>query len=116
MLLTHTGRKSGKQYTIPVAYLRDGESILANAMSSRENWYQNIQQNPTVTLEIRGEHITAQAEAIHDAAEVAHVLLVYKRAQPRSYGFFGVASDLSPEEVAQSPELRVKFVRFHPMK
>jgi deazaflavin-dependent oxidoreductase (nitroreductase family) len=116
MLLTHTGRKTGKQYAIPIAYLRDGETILANAMSSEDNWYHNIQQNPSVTLEIKGERIPARAEALHETGEVAKALAVYQRKQPRVYGFFGVPREMPPEAAACSPKLRVKFVRFHPGK
>jgi hypothetical protein len=39
MLLTFTGRKSGRRYTIPVRYLREGETLLTLTDSP---WWRNL--------------------------------------------------------------------------
>src|SRR5947209_13860902 len=41
ILITLTGRKSGKKYTIPVSYIRDGDKLLM--ISQREHsWWKNL--------------------------------------------------------------------------
>ena len=56
MLLTTTGRKSGKPRTKPVLYLRDGENVVVVAskagMSHHPLWYLNLEANPNVEIEI----------------------------------------------------------------
>ena len=40
ILVTITGRKSGKKYTIPVSYIRDGDTLLV--ISQREHtWWKS---------------------------------------------------------------------------
>ena len=41
LLLTFTGRKSGKRHTTPVAYLKEGETLLMTADSP---WWKNLRR------------------------------------------------------------------------
>ena len=56
LLLNTTGRKSGKQYTTPLAYRTDGDRLIvvaANVGASRSpDWYHNLVVNPRVMVEI----------------------------------------------------------------
>ena len=56
MLLTTTGRKSGRTRTAPLIYLEDGENLVvaaSKAGSARQPlWYRNLQANPDVEVEI----------------------------------------------------------------
>ena len=67
VLLTHTGAKSGKTYTTPLVYSRDGDRvvIIASKAGSDTNpdWYHNLRAHPEVTLEIGGEKFQARAKA-----------------------------------------------------
>jgi len=58
MLLTTTGRKSGKQRTIPVAYVRDGEKVVAVSSNvgrkTAANWPKNLLADPRASIEISG--------------------------------------------------------------
>jgi len=117
MIVTHTGRKTGTRYTNPIAYARDTDTFLAFSISGTASWYHNVQKNPEVTLEIKGERMQARAKLVSDSAEVAKVLDVYKRTHRNQYRrYFGVPLDMPSEVAARSPNLRAKFVRFHPMK
>ena len=53
MLLTTTGRKSGKQHTIPVAYVRDGKKVVAVSsnvgLQTAANWPKNLLADPRGT-------------------------------------------------------------------
>ncbi|MBI5668503.1 MAG: nitroreductase family deazaflavin-dependent oxidoreductase [Chloroflexi bacterium] len=117
MIITHTGRKSGRQYSTPIGYVREGDSILAFTLGGTSQWYKNIQQNPEVTLTIQGKPIPAHAEPINDVDEVAQVLDIYKREQPKRYEqFFGVPLGMPSAEAARSPNLRARYVRFRPVR
>jgi deazaflavin-dependent oxidoreductase (nitroreductase family) len=71
LLLTMTGAKSGKTYTIPLAYSKDGNRlvVIASYAGSPTNpsWYHNLRAHPTVTVELGGEKF--QARAVFTSAE-----------------------------------------------
>src|SRR5215213_1728507 len=53
LLFTYTGRKSGKAYTTPVNYLRDGDTLLV--VSSCEHiWWKNLRAGAPVAVRVRG--------------------------------------------------------------
>jgi deazaflavin-dependent oxidoreductase (nitroreductase family) len=65
VLLTTTGAKSGKTYTTPLVYSKDGNRyvIIASMAGAPNNpdWYHNIKAHPSVTLEIGTEKFKAKA-------------------------------------------------------
>jgi deazaflavin-dependent oxidoreductase (nitroreductase family) len=65
VLVTVTGAKSGKTYTTPLVYSKDGDRfvIIASMAGAPNNpdWYHNIKANPAVTLEIGTERFQAKA-------------------------------------------------------
>ena len=65
ILLTHTGAKTGKSYTTPLVYSRDGDRIVVIASKAgapnNPSWYHNLVAHPTVTLEIGTESFKAKA-------------------------------------------------------
>ncbi|NUW43572.1 nitroreductase family deazaflavin-dependent oxidoreductase [Nonomuraea rhodomycinica] len=68
VLLTTTGRKSGKQVTTPVMYLKDGERVIVIASYAGADhhpaWYHNLVANPEVTAEVGTETYRARAEVV----------------------------------------------------
>ncbi len=56
LLLTTTGRKSGKARTAPLLYLRDGERLVVVASYGGDDrapaWFHNLVADPQVTVEI----------------------------------------------------------------
>ncbi|MBM5810458.1 MAG: nitroreductase family deazaflavin-dependent oxidoreductase [Gammaproteobacteria bacterium] len=68
MLITFTGRSSGRVYTTPVRYLRSGDAIWA--FTSVENqWWRNLGNGAPVRLRLQGSEHAYRAEAITDAPE-----------------------------------------------
>ncbi len=65
MLLTTTGRKTGKPRTIPVVYVTDGGRYIiaaAYAGSAQDpTWWLNLQQNPVAELEVLRQKIKVRA-------------------------------------------------------
>jgi deazaflavin-dependent oxidoreductase (nitroreductase family) len=115
MVITVVGRKSGEAYTIPLGYLRDGDSILALNIGGVSNWYKNVQVNPDVTLEIKGETIKARCELVTDPAERAKVFEHYKSERVSNFErLFGVPITASVDELITARDGCV-FVRFHPL-
>jgi deazaflavin-dependent oxidoreductase (nitroreductase family) len=56
VLLTHTGARSGRRYTSPVAYLADGDRLVVfganGGRPTHPGWYHNLVANPAVTVEV----------------------------------------------------------------
>jgi deazaflavin-dependent oxidoreductase (nitroreductase family) len=65
LLLTTVGAKSGKPYTTPVMYLRDGERLAIFATHggspTHPDWYHNLVAHQTVTVEVGTETFEALA-------------------------------------------------------
>jgi deazaflavin-dependent oxidoreductase (nitroreductase family) len=68
LILTTTGAKSGKPFTTPLAYLRDGDRLLVFASKGGDpkhpDWYLNLVANPEVTVEADGETFKARATSL----------------------------------------------------
>jgi deazaflavin-dependent oxidoreductase (nitroreductase family) len=58
VLLTHTGAKSGKSRSTPLAYFTDGDDVILIASRGGHHdhpgWYHNVTANPEVELWTRG--------------------------------------------------------------
>lgn len=71
LLLTTTGRKTGKRHTTPVMYQRDGERLVIFASKggapTNPDWYHNLVAHPTVTVEVGTETFEAQTSVARDA-------------------------------------------------
>lgn len=55
--ISYTGRKSGKRFTLPVAFRRqdDGTIIVGVAASGQKTWWRNFQPGPTpMTITLDG--------------------------------------------------------------
>jgi deazaflavin-dependent oxidoreductase (nitroreductase family) len=75
VLLTHTGRRSGKRFTTPLLHLRDGEDLLVAAshggVDAEPQWWLNLQDTPYAEVEVRGERWAVVAEALPEAERIA---------------------------------------------
>ena len=54
LLITFTGRKSGKVYSTPVQYIRDGDTLTVFTYRNPV-WWHNLRDGATVELLVRGE-------------------------------------------------------------
>jgi deazaflavin-dependent oxidoreductase (nitroreductase family) len=65
LLLTVTGRKSGKPHTAPLIHLRDGDDYVVVASKGgwphHPLWYQNLQANPEVTVQVGRQKLAMTA-------------------------------------------------------
>lgn len=63
MLITFTGRKSGKTYTTPVQYHQKGDIVIFLTPNSR-TWWKNLKNAAPVQLIIQGKEYNAATESI----------------------------------------------------
>jgi deazaflavin-dependent oxidoreductase (nitroreductase family) len=65
LLLTTTGRKSGRSHTTPMVYTRDGDSLLVYASKAgaptHPDWYFNLVADPKVVVEVGDDRYDAIA-------------------------------------------------------
>ncbi len=65
LLLTTTGRRSGKARTTPLTFFRDGADLVVIASNGGADrppdWSLNLQQNPRAVVEIGTDELTVQA-------------------------------------------------------
>ncbi|WP_459547772.1 nitroreductase family deazaflavin-dependent oxidoreductase [Nocardia sp. X0981] len=71
LLLDHTGRKSGKQFTAPLLYLRDAANIVVVAsqggLPKNPQWYYNLIAQPDTTVQIGKDRLPVRARLADDA-------------------------------------------------
>ncbi len=65
LLLTTTGRKTGRSRTTPLIFNRDGDDYLVVASMggapSHPNWYLNLTAHPDAEIQVRAEHLPVTA-------------------------------------------------------
>lgn len=63
LLITFTGRKSGKTYTTPVDYSQTGDQV---TIFTHADWWKNLRGGAPVSLRLRGRELAGQAEVVAD--------------------------------------------------
>ncbi|MDJ0853220.1 MAG: nitroreductase family deazaflavin-dependent oxidoreductase [Myxococcota bacterium] len=86
LTLTATGRRSGAPRSVHLACVehRGDPLVVASAMGQERHpaWSHNLEANPEVEVQARGERFRARAERLHDA-EKAEVWPEVRRAIPQ---------------------------------
>ena len=115
MLLTVTGRKSGREYTTPVGYYRSGGNLWV--ISSRDRaWWRNLRGGAPVKMHMRGKDVTGHAETVLEAGAVAARLEEYLQHVPMAARPLGVRLENGkpyPGDIARLTGERL-FVRIKP--
>jgi hypothetical protein len=100
-LLTFTGRKTGKVYTIPVSYHRDDDTVTVVTKKVR-NWWRNFGTPAEVELRLAGREYTGKAEVTYGEDEVLEFMLGYLDKRPIDAKAYGLARDeITREKVAR---------------
>ena len=114
MLITITGRKTGKQYTTPVGYYRENGHLWV--ITSRERtWWKNLQGGAQVGLLLKRKTVTAFAELELDAQAVEARMFEYLRHVPQAARPMGIrveAGKPNAEDIARTAKDRL-FVRIN---
>lgn len=71
ILLTTKGARSGRTYTTPLVYSRDGDRLVIIASKAgapkHPDWYHNLIANPIITVEVGTEKFQVKAHATSGA-------------------------------------------------
>ena len=92
LLVTYTGRRTGRTFTIPVLYAEVGVDLVVYVGRSREKvWWRNLRGGAPVRVRLRGEELAGTGTAVVDDPELREK---YLARFPRAAA--SLASDLSP--------------------
>lgn len=65
LLLTTRGARSGRKRTVPLLYLRDGETFAVIASwggrPNNPHWFRNLMANPEAVVQVRGDRRVVRA-------------------------------------------------------
>lgn len=91
LLITFTGRKSGKTYTTPVSYSQHGDQVY---VFTHATWWKNLCGGAAVTLRIQGRELQGLAEpVVEDKQAVAAGLMAHLRVVPSDARYYDVTFD-----------------------
>lgn len=120
MLLTHTGRISGRPRQVVIEAIahdpRDGGYVGPSGYGRRSDWFRNILATPEVTVQVGSRAMPMTARPL-GPEEGAELMAAYARRSPRVarrlarfMGFLVDGSEADFREVGR----RIVFVRFTP--
>ena len=99
-----TGRKSGKRYATPVAYLSWDNEIW---VTTGDRWWRNLAERPNVRIWVRGVRRDGLAEPVVDQAESVRLHATMFRAKP----FFARLAGLPARPTTSAIEQTVRAGR-----
>ena len=112
MLITITGRKTGKKYTTPVGYYEE-DGYLWVITSRDRTWWKNLQGGTTVELLLKRKPVQGFADVDLDAASVEARMYEYLRHVPQAAKPMKVRVEdgkPNPQDIAATAKDRL-FVR-----
>ena len=112
LLITFTGRKTGKQFTTPISYLRDGDVLLIGVGGS---WWKNLRNGGKVQVRVRGRSYTGVTEVVTDKAGIYQAYQAILAHNPTQARFMAVRMDPSGHpidgDLLQAIQRRAAIVR-----
>ena len=70
MLIKFNGRKSGREYVVPVNYVRTGKTLWVISLPER-TWWRNLRGGVPVEMRLQGQDARGTAVVIEDQTAVA---------------------------------------------
>ena len=91
LLISFSGRKSGKTYTTPVSYSQNGDQV---TIFTHAAWWKNLRSGTPVTLRLRGRELRGLAEPVaEDKQAIAAGLITHLQKVPSDARYYGVTFD-----------------------
>jgi deazaflavin-dependent oxidoreductase (nitroreductase family) len=108
LLITFTGRKSGRTYTTPVSYSQSGDQV---SIFTHADWWKNLRGDTPVSVRIRGQEFRGLAEPVAgDKVAIAAGLAAHLRKVPSDARYYGVTFDDRGNPKANEVEQAVRTV------
>jgi hypothetical protein len=96
LLITYHGRKSGKEFTLPVNYAQDGVFVfIMPGMPEKKSWWRNFREKTPVRLTLRGEVLSGTGillDPATQAEEIANGIKVKLNQYPSLAGSYHIRS------------------------
>lgn len=96
-LLGFTGRRTGKQYTIPVSYDRQGDVVTIITKRQRR-WWHNFESPIEVELRLAGHSYAGKAELERSDANTLEFMTEYLARRPVDAKAYGLAKEERTKE------------------
>lgn len=116
LLLTTTGAKSGTEHTVPLGFVRDGDTLLvigsAGGSDRHPDWFRNVLAHPAVQVELGTESFPAlavPAEGDRRDELFAHVV----RTAPGYADYQAATTRTLPVVVLQRTTFATKLLEVH---
>jgi len=102
MLITVTGRKTGKRYTTPVNYVQDG-NLLSVLTHAHRTWWRNLRGGAPVEVVLRGRKEKGMGFAYEGAAAVERFYR-HLQLEPKFAPLFDIEVDADGQPVRAAAE------------
>ena len=115
LLITVKGRKTGKEYTLPVNYYRQNGNLWVLTNRDR-TWWRNLQAGAEVSLLLKRQPVSAFAEPELENQPVKQTLSDYLRHIPQAAKPMGIRMENgtpNAEDIERVAQERL-FVRIEP--
>jgi deazaflavin-dependent oxidoreductase (nitroreductase family) len=96
IIITYTGRKSGKEFSVPVNFQQEGKSLRVISQRDR-NWWRNMRGGATVRVLIKGQEKDGWAELIEEKSRVAEEIKNLLKKDPQYTKYFNIRLNESGE-------------------
>lgn len=101
LLITYEGRRSGRRFTTPLRYVRDGD-VVRCFTSGDTQWWRNLQGGREVRLRVRGNNARYLARVVEEDTETTRAQLAsYLEQFPGDAGYHGVGLDGNRKPLAE---------------
>ncbi len=108
LLITFTGRKSGKTYSTPVSYSQDGHQV---TIFTHASWWKNLKPGVPVILRIQGQDRQGLPEVIAvGKSAIADGLTAHLRKVPSDARWYGITFDDHGSPLAETVEKAAQTV------
>jgi deazaflavin-dependent oxidoreductase (nitroreductase family) len=83
ILLTYRGRRSGREYTLPVMYAEDEHGLIVFVgRASEKTWWRNLRDGSAVRVRLRGADYEGEAGVVADPTAAATYAAIRPRVAP----------------------------------
>ena len=108
LLLTTTGRRTGRPRATPVNYWEvDGVLFVIAGSGTHSDWYRNLVALPEVEVQVGRRRLRAIASPLTDLREKAHALWVFGQRSPgTAQRYFGIQRGTAEEDLLSLAEER----------
>ena len=106
MLITFTGRKTGKRYSTPIRYVRTADKVIA---FTQEKWWKNLQGGAPVELRLAGQKVRGIPKPVTgENTPLQHQLTDFLKYFPSDAKYYAVKVDKqgqpNPDDVLKAAQ------------